>query len=66
MGVTLSATKKLLVNRITRPVLSKTLKLLEGVAGKGASTGGDDFRAMVLRERERVRELREDRSIMMK
>ncbi len=66
MGVTLSATKKLLVNRITRPVLSKTYKLLGRAIEKKTSPGESNFRAMVLRERERVRELREDRSIMMK
>ena len=66
MGVTLSATKKLLVNRITRPVLSETYKLLGRAIAKTPSTGDDNFRAMVLRERERVRELREDRSIMLK
>ena len=66
MGVTLSATKKILVNRFTRPTLSRTHHLLGSAIGKASQTADGNFRAMVLRERERVRELREERGSMLK
>ena len=58
--------KKLLLNPVTRPILLKVKSAGRAAKGQGSSKQAENFRSMVVRERERVRELRAERDALAK
>jgi lipopolysaccharide biosynthesis glycosyltransferase len=58
--------KKLLANPLIKPLISKAKAVRRALKGQGGSKQAAIYRSMVLRERERVRELREERNSLSK